>query len=106
MPLTISNTAWKEYKYLIKDGVFMTKDIDILQARLAVFDLYFMPNQHDNLFNNFLEGLEVYNHKLQIDLWNIKERINRRKKVRAIIIPSVVVVSFISGLIVNEKRHR
>ena len=105
-PLTISNIAWKEYKYLIKDGVFMTKDIDVLQARLAVFDAYFMPDMHNNLFNEFLEGLEQYNHSIQIDLWGIKEQVRRRKKARAIIIPSVVLISFISGVVINEKRHR
>jgi hypothetical protein len=74
----ISTLAWQPYKYLIKDGIFMTKDIAVLKAKLMIFDHYF--------------GAGPYSNKYYTDLKKADERIRKVKTILSIAIPTTIVL--------------
>jgi hypothetical protein len=90
--VTISSLAWKKYKYMIKDGMFITKDIAILKAKLTMFDFYFSPGPYDNKYHNELLYLESQIEAAKVDLHMEIEKNKRIRKILALTIPTSVIL--------------
>ena len=75
---TIRLLAWQPYKWMVKDGIFMTKDIAVLKAKLMMFDYYF--------------GDSPYNNRYFTDIKKTEEKIKRMSRILAIAIPTSVVL--------------
>ena len=43
--------AWDSYTYLIKNGVFYSKDVKVMKAKLAHWDSWFSPHPFKNRFD-------------------------------------------------------
>ena len=97
--ITISQLAWNNYKYLIKDGVFMTKDILVLKAKLAMFDYYFMPHPYKNRYHDELIFLESELESAKVDLHTEIERNKRARRILAFAGPGSIILFTVVGFV-------
>lgn len=97
--ITLADLAWKPYRYLIKDGMFITKDIAILKAKLTMFDYYFMPDPHKNRYTDELIFLESQIEAAKVDLHSEIERSKKARKVLAFTIPGSIVLFTVVGFV-------
>jgi hypothetical protein len=97
--------AWQKIRFYVSPkGYFISKDVDILKARLAHWDYWFMPNPYNNLFQREMQSLEEDFNALKVDLHVLQYEEKRRK--RKSIISSITAVSFAlaAGYIIGLKR--
>ena len=100
---TISNLAWEPYKFLIKDGIFMTKDIEIIKAKLFVFDYYFLPDIYCNRYVDELMSMELDMHDLKAQISDTEISYKKFKRRMRVIVPITFSVALLTGFILGSK---
>ena len=83
--------AWQPYKWMVKDGIFMSKDIAILKAKFMIFDYYF--------------GEGPYNNRYYTDIKRAEERLEKVSKILAIAIPTTIILFTGAGFAMGFRLH-
>ena len=96
---TTFDLAWEPYKFIIKDGYFITKDVLVLKAKLQVFDHYFMPHPYSNLYNEEMLQLEAEIHDLTAQISHIEARRRKQSTILVCSIPIALLSAYMLGYI-------
>jgi hypothetical protein len=97
--------AWEKITFYVSpDGLFISKDVDVLKARLAHWDYWFSPNPYNNLFQREFQSLSEDLDALKVDMHVLEYEEKRRK--RKSIVSTITAVSFAlaAGYIIGLKR--
>jgi len=90
--------AWNSFKYLIKDGMFYTKDIKTLKAKLAHWNYWFYPHPFKNRFEDIMLEEFQKQQNLIYELEFIEKRHNKYKKRMRILVAVSATTAFTLGL--------
>ena len=93
----IYHKAYEPYKYTLKNGVWYTSDVEILAAKLRVFEKWFMPHPHNNLFNDTMLESETMIYDLKLEISNLGIRRDKFKRIMKYVLPISCIVSLIAG---------
>jgi hypothetical protein len=77
----------------------MTKDVDVLQAKLRAFDYYFMPHPYNNHYNDELLTLESKIESLNVDLHVAVERNKKARRILAFAGPGSIILFTVVGFV-------
>jgi hypothetical protein len=100
--------AWNPFKYYIsRDGFFISRDIDVLKAKLAHWDYWFQPHPFKNRFQDDFLAYESKLVDLHVDyelkVQDLETKLKKRRKIQVIIVPTLCVFSFVFGIIVAKR---
>jgi len=95
-------TAWEPFKFLIKDGVFYSKDISILKAKLSHWDYWFSPHPFKNRFEGVLLDEFQKRQDLVFELDALEKKHLKYKKRTRLLIALSGTAAFTLGLLIKH----